>query len=102
MTRRLAKSHVSWDHGAEYLLLEELSDVARHLLAKIRSFVAHREQHALDVEQRIERGSNTTHCPDQISQTFQREILAMEGNEHRVGGDQGVQGQETERWRAVD
>ena len=39
---------------------------------------------------------------DEIGETFEREVLAVERNQHGVGGDERVQRQQAERRRAVD
>ena len=43
----------------------------------------------------IERG-------EQLGQSFQGVVLALQRDEHRIGGGQGVDGQQSERRRAVD
>ena len=38
----------------------------------------------------------------ELGQAFEREVLAVERHQHRVGGDERVEGQEAERRRTVD
>ena len=38
----------------------------------------------------------------QLRKPFKGVVLALHGNEHRVGGGEHVDGEETERWGAVD
>src|SRR4051812_22723697 len=102
VARRLAEFDVSRDDRIEHTVLKERADVARDLLPEIRSFVVHRHQDASDVERRVEGGANPPQSRDQIGEPFEREVLAVERNEHGVSGDQGVQGQQTERGRCVD
>ena len=82
--------------------LKNCADVGRDLLAQVRPLVEHRQQHALDVERRVERRANAAHRADEIGEAFEREVLAVERNQHRVGGDERVERQQAERRRAVD
>ena len=50
----------------------------------------------------IERGAHAAHRADEIGEPFEREVLAVERNQHGVGGDERVQRQQTERRRTVD
>ena len=102
VARRLAQPNVARNDRVEHLLLEELADVARHLLAEIRAFVVHRQQHAFDVERRIERAAHAAHRADELGEPFEREVLAVQRNQHGVGRDQRVQRQQAERRRTVD
>ena len=74
----------------------------RHLLPQVRALVVHRQQHALDVERGIERRADAAHRADEIGEPLEREVLAVERNEHGVGGDERVEREEAERGRAVD
>ena len=74
----------------------------RDLLPEVRALVEHRQQHALDVERRIERGADAAHRADEIGEPFEREVFAVQRNQHGVGGDQRVERQQAERRRAVD
>ena len=82
--------------------LKNCADVGGDLLAEIRALVEHRQQHAFDVERRIERGAHAPHRADEIGEPFEREVLAVQRNQHRVGGDERVERQQAERRRAVD
>ena len=50
----------------------------------------------------IERAAHAPHRADEIGQTFEREVLAVQRNQHRVGGDERVEREQAERRRAVD
>ena len=102
MAGRFAEPDVARDDGLEDLLLKELPHVTRDLLAKVRAFVVHREQHAVDIECGIQRAAHAFERGHQIGQTFEREVLAVQWDEDGVGGDQRVEGQQAEARRAVD
>ena len=103
VARRFAEAHVARDDGVEDLLLEELAHVARHLLA--RGSCARRTSSAATpsmssaglsaARTRLQRG-------DEIREALEREVLAVQRNEHRVGGDERVEREQAERRRAVD
>ena len=102
VARRFAEAHVARDDGVEHLLLEELAHVARDLLPQVRPLVVHRQQHALDVEGRVEHGAHAPERADEIGEALEREVLAVQRNQHRVGGDERVEREQAERRRAVD
>ena len=99
---RFAEPDVPRDDGVERLFLEELPHVARHLLAQVRALVVHRQQDALDVERRVERRANAAHRRHEVGEPLEREVLAVQRDEHGVGGDERVERQEAERRRTVD
>ena len=72
------------------------------LLSEIRALVEHRQQDAFDVERRVERGADAAHRADEIGEPFEREVFAVQRNQHGVGGDERVQRQQAERRRTVD
>ena len=102
VTRRFAEPHVARDHGGEHLVLEEVAHVARDLLAEVRALVVHREQHAFDVERRVVGAAHAAHRAHEIGEAFEREELAVQRDEHAVGGDEAVQREQAERRRTVD
>ena len=102
MARRFAEADVARNHGAEDFLLEELPHVVGDLLAEVRAFVDHREEHAIDVERGVERGADAAHRADEIGEAFEREVLAVQRNQHGVGGDERVQREQAERRGAID
>src|SRR5262245_49916303 len=99
MTRRFAQANVPWDDRVEDLLLKEAAHVGRHLLPQVCALVEHREQHAFDVESRIERCTDAPHRADEIGKAFEREVLAVQWNENRIRSDERVECEETERRR---
>ena len=47
-------------------------------------------------------GAHAAHGADEIGEAFEREVLAVQRNEHAIGGDERVQREQAERRRAVD
>jgi len=99
---RLAEAHVAGDDGVVRLLLEEAAHLARHLLPEVGAVVDHGEQDALDVEARVEGAAHAAHRGDQLGKPLEGEVLAVQRDEDRVGGDQRVEREEAERGGAVD
>ena len=50
----------------------------------------------------IERGADAAERRDEIGEPFEREVLAVERNQDRVGGDERVEREQPERRRRVD
>ena len=50
----------------------------------------------------IERAAHAPHRADEIGEAFEREVLAVQRDQHGVGGDERVERQQAERRRAVD
>ena len=57
---------------------------------------------AFDVERGVQSGAHAAHGADQIRETFEREVLAVQRDEHGVGGDEGVEREEAQRRRTID
>src|SRR5205814_4876099 len=102
MARRLSEAYVARNDGAKNLLLEELPDIVGHLLTQVGPLVEHRQQHAFDVERGVESGTNASDGADQVGQTFEREVFAVERNQHGISRDEGIEREQAERWRTVD
>ena len=100
VARRFGEPDVARDHRAIDLVLEELAHVARDLLAEIGALVVHRQQHAFDVERRVERGANAAQRGHEIGEAFEREVFAVQRDQHGVGGDQRIEREQAERRRA--
>ena len=102
MARRFTEFHVPGNDRVEDLLFEEVAHITSDRLTKVGAIVVHREEHTLDVECGIHPTAHSTHRPDEIGETFEREVLAVERNQYGVSGDERVQRQQAERRRAVD
>src|SRR5688500_5908053 len=101
-TGRFRQAHAPRHRGAEDLLLEVLTDLARDLLREVHALVHHRQQDTGDVEAGIERTLDAAQRGDELRDAFEREVLALEGYQHRVGGGERVDREQPQAWRAVD
>src|ERR1041384_434458 len=102
VARRFAEPDVARDEGLEELLAEVLPDLVDDLVRKPEAAVEHRHEHALDLESGVELLLHHRDRVQESSQSLEREVLALDGNEDRVGGYQRVEREEAERRGAVD
>jgi len=79
-----------------------LPDLLHHLLGEPGATVVHGEQDAPDAESRVEVRPHEVHVPQQLAQTFERVVLALDRDQQGVGRRERVDGQEPERRWAVD
>ena len=98
----LAQSHCAIDDGVE----DDVSTMEAHVLkdrvGRLETVGVHGHEDALDGEIRVHIGLHNTHCIKQFSESFECEILALHGDDNRVGSHQGVEGHQSERRRTVN
>ena len=86
----------------EHLVLEVGAHLGDHLLGEVRALVDHREQHALDLELRVERALDALQRRRELGDALEGEVLALERDQHGLRGGQGVEREQPEARRAVD
>ena len=86
----------------EDLILEELPQVGGHLAGKVGAVVVHGEEDAFDFQGVLEGMSDAVDGVHQFGYPFQGEEFALNGDQNGIGGDQSVEGEEVEGWRAID
>ena len=69
---------------------------------QLGSAVVHRQDDALDRQIGVEVVANELECGQQLGQSFQGVVLALERDEHGIGGGQRIDGQQPERRRTID
>ncbi len=102
MAGRLRQPNTARDYGFKDLTLEEVSKIVRDLAGQIRTIIKHGEEDSFNFQRMLERISNALNCIHQFGYTFEGEEFALDRNEHGVGGDERIQGQEIQRRRAID
>ena len=102
MGRRLGHAHVARNHRVVDTLAEEAAHVRGYLLSKVVAPIEHGEQDALDLEVGIEGAAYAIDRPQQQAEAFQREELALQRHQDRLGGDQCIDRQQAQRRRTVD
>ena len=100
--RRLGKPHVAGDHGVVDAASQKAAHVGRDLLGEVVAAVEHGQDHALDLELGIQAAPDPLDGAQQEAQALEREELALQGHQHRLRRDQGVDRQQPERRRTVD
>ena len=102
VARRLGQADVPRDHRLEDAIAQVASDLAGDIGRQLRASVEHRQHDALDVEFRVQVVANEIESGQQLGQSFQGVVLALQRDEDRVGGGQCVDGQQPEGRRAID
>src|SRR5258705_2073036 len=98
---RLAELHVARNQRAVDPVREELSSLIRDLLGEIEACVEHRQEYALDAQSGVQVVLTQANRADELGEPLEGKVLALEWDQHRVRGGQGVDGEQAERWRAV-
>ncbi len=99
---RLRQPDIPRNRGLTELLAEEPLQLRHDLLRQISALVEHGQDHALDGELWIEAAADAFHRIHQLTDTFQGEIFRLHRDQHRVGGNQGVEGEQIERGWAIE
>ena len=102
VARGLGQPHAARDHGLVDQRPEMAANLGGDLGGQVRPAVVHRQQDAVDRERGVQVVANEVDRGEQLGQSFQGVVLALERDEHGIGGGQGIHGQQTERRRAVD
>src|SRR3954452_20054734 len=96
VTHRLADLRV--EHEVAEVLLQDLDRLAR----VEEPPVEHRREDALDTDVRVEVLADHRERVLELDEPAQREVLALDGDDHAVCGDERVDRQQAERRRRVD
>ena len=98
----LCQPDIARDGRLEQLVLEEILQIVADLLGQVGAVVKHGQQHALNGKLGVEAGRYAIERRHELGDALQREILSLHGDEQGIGGDQGVEGQQVERRRAIE
>src|ERR1044072_737521 len=90
------------DAGLEDELAEVLFEDLHSLLGVDGPGVEHRREDSLDLDIGVEVLADHRKRVLQLDETAHREVLALDRDDHLVGGGQGVDGQQTEARRGID
>ena len=99
---RLRNADGARDGGLVDLGPEVLFDLLHDLHGQVQAAGEHREDHALNVQIGVILLADGLQGADELRQTFQRIILALDWDQHTVAGAQTVQRQQVQAGRAVD
>src|ERR1700719_269278 len=69
---------------------KETAQIGGDLARKSGPLIVHREQNAFDFEAGVQRPPDAHQGVEKLRYPFERQILALNGNYHGIGGNQGV------------
>src|SRR5579862_227762 len=99
---RLGQLYVTRDHRRENLRTEETPEIRGDLARECCALIVHGEQDALNSKRWIQRAADPHQCVQQLGDAFERIILALDRDQDRVAGDQGIQGKQVKRGRTIE
>src|SRR5699024_11995233 len=102
VARGLGDPHRTRDRCAERLPREMRADVLGHLSAEIGARIVHRQQNGCDRQFGIEVLLDELDVLQQLTQTLERIVFALDRYEDLTCSDEGVEGEQAEARRAVD
>lgn len=102
MTRCLAQPYISGNHGREKLTAKKALQILHYLIREVGPLVVHCEERALDFQVRVTHPADLANGFQKLGNSFQREILALNGNQNRVSRDKSVDRKDIQGWGAVD
>jgi len=100
--RSLGQAHVSGDDCGEDLRAKILTRVCGNLAGQVEARVVHGEEHAGNAEGRIDAVLDQVHGVEELTQTLERVVFALQRDEQRIGRREHVERDEAKRRRAVD
>src|SRR5581483_1411180 len=101
-TRSLCKANAAWNNRLKHLVLEELPQILRDLFCQVHALVVHGQKDAFDLQRMVERRTDAVDGIEELRNSFQREKLALDGDEDGIGRDQSVEGKKIEGRGAID
>ena len=100
--RCLGESNAAWHDRVEDRGSEMTADLGGDIGREVRPAVEHRQDDALDLEIRVEVVANEIHGGNQLGKSFKGVVLALDRDQHGVGGGKRIDGEETDRRRAIE
>src|SRR5262249_1492629 len=98
----LGHPDTAWHHRVQDQIAEVTADLLRDLVGQPGPRVVHGQQDRRDPYTVVEMGLDQLDVAQQLTQTLQRVVLALDGDQYLVRRDERVDRQQTQRWRAVD
>ena len=93
----LAEFDISLDDGFEHQFLEMPFHLVIDLVGQTKAAVVHCQQESLDFQMRIEFALDDFDGVEQLADAFEREILALDGDNHGVGCGKRIDRDEPQR-----
>ena len=102
MTGSFAEADVPGNGGFEHRLLHVLLYCGGHLHAEVGPAVVHGQDHAFHLQAGIQAPAHHAEGGHQLTEALQGQVFALHRDQHRVGGAEGVEGQQLQEGGAVD
>ena len=100
-TGRFRQAHIAWNYTLKDLCPEETAQIRGYLAGEAGSFIVHRQQDAFNFQAWTEGAPDAHESIQEFGDAFEGQILALNGNEHGIGGYKRVQSEEIQGWRAI-
>src|SRR5688572_4377091 len=84
------------------LVPEKCLEIRHYLVGKVRTLVKHSQQHTFDFQPRIRRFPDLIYRLHELRNPFQRKILALNRDQHPIGGNQCIDSEDVEGRRTID
>src|SRR6187551_1987404 len=98
----LGEADAARDDGVEDQLAEVPPDLGRDVGSEPGAAVHHRQEHPGERKLWVQPRTHELHGVQELRQTFERVVLALDGDEHTIGSREPVDGQWPQGGRAVD
>lgn len=76
--------------------------IGRDKLGEIIAAIEHRQDDALKPQRRVEANPYEVNGANKMGNALQGEELALQGDKNGVSGDQAIEGEKAQAWRAID
>lgn len=96
MTGGFTQPDVARNDGRKHLFAKESLQIFHHLMRQVGSFIEHREQHALDFQFWVAQPPDLSDRFNQLRNALQRKVLALDGDQNRLCGDQRIDGEDVQ------
>src|ERR1700690_1157361 len=83
-TWRFRQANIPWDYALENLGPKKTAQIRRHLPGEGRPLIVHCQQDAFDLQLWIQRPPNPHQRIQQLGHSLQRQVFALDGDQHRV------------------
>ena len=98
MAWRLREFYVSLYNGLEHQFLEVALYLVINLVGQTQTTIVHGKQESLDFQHWVQLVFDNLDCVEQFADTLKCKVLALHGDDNRVGRSKGVNGDEAQRW----
>lgn len=101
MAGGLGQPDISRNRCLEYHPTVEAPQIRGDRWSEVCSFVVHRQQEAFDPQLRIDCATKSRQGIEEFRNAFERIVFALNWDQQRIGGGQGVEGEQVQSRRAV-